>query len=96
MAALPCPQGGPCQRVNVGGGGRWEYCMWLSFLGFLRVTVEGEGRQSLEVGQRPAGRAGTGEQDEAARVSWGEGFCFEPHTETVTPKGNLPRPGSPH
>ena len=32
--------------------------MWLSFLGFLRVTVKGEGRQSLEVGQRPAGRAG--------------------------------------
>lgn len=40
----------PCQRVYVGAGGRWEYCMWLSFLGFFTVTVKGGVRQSLEVG----------------------------------------------
>lgn len=67
--------------------------MWLSFLGFFRVTVKGGGRQSLEVGavawwEARAEEAGWGCQGGLG----GEGFCFEPHIEAVTPKRAC-RPG---
>lgn len=29
-------------------------------------------------------------------MSWGEGLCSESQTGAVTPKGKLPRLGSPH
>lgn len=67
------------------------------FLGVPQGHCQGWGKAESRGGAAACGESwGRGEPDEAARVSWGEGFYFEPHTEAVTPKGNLPRPGGPH